>query len=100
MASFFCHAFAVTKRFRLERIVRPHGWHATATASTVPAGAEICSQQLTPAGWYSMKVPDSLWTGAAEPYRRFACEAGRPGPRPLGVQALEAVPGDAETGRW
>ena len=22
MASFFCHAFAVTKRFRLERIVR------------------------------------------------------------------------------
>ena len=35
MASFFCHDFAVTKRFRLERIVRPEG-SRTAAARKQP----------------------------------------------------------------
>jgi hypothetical protein len=99
-----CHLWRLTpelsrtaKRFRLERIVRPHGWHATATVWTVPASADTCSQQLIPAGWYSMKVPDSLWTGSEGPYRRLTCEAGIPGHRPRGVQASGPMPRSART---
>ena len=38
MARFLCHDFSVTKRFRLERIVRPQGGLATSATTKFMVG--------------------------------------------------------------